>query len=121
MEIKRSLVLVESKHCRAPFFELPETQTHGFSLVYSGEMGEVKAHYHLRSHEWYIVLNGWIEVATFDSITGEHRQAVLQTRESIHISSGIHHCVLRTGPATQFVCVTAPAWTAADEVASDMI
>ena len=76
-------------------------------------------HYHPEFDEIYFVLDGWIEVETYDPATEAIDHQRLQSEELILIPAGVHHKVTASSDKNRLCVLMIPGFRG--EVPSDKI
>lgn len=78
-----------------------------------------KAHYHLKFHEIYFVMDGHITLGLYDPALEQYDEHILEPHEIMVINPGIHHKVLQASEHNRVCVISLPGFDPDDEHLSD--
>ena len=96
------------------FFQILSGKEYQPDLVIFPDIKPTDAHFHQNFDEIYLVIDGEIELETYDPVEGMVRKTVLLANELIIIGKGVHHKIITASKKNRLCVISNPGYNSED-------
>ncbi|WP_157607777.1 cupin domain-containing protein [Runella limosa] len=96
------------------FFQILSGEEYQPDLVIFPDIRATDAHFHQDFDEIYLVIDGEIEVETYEPVGGIRLKTTLLPNELMMIGKGIHHKISKTSDTNRLCVISKPCYNSDD-------